>query len=156
MHSKRPAWKKALPPASLPHRFCSHPENREFFHDLVQTHLTRQNKMGFGKGLLVAECTQCNRFTVLSHSRSNLYVAATLDWGYCLRDLQKACQHSLEPVDSQALVVKDPRPKIKIKSLQGKTYTRFRAAAAPQCIWSRQWEPSQMTAGGGMQHRGEL
>lgn len=51
--------------------------------------------MGFGKGSLVAEC---NRFTILSHSRSNLYVAATPNCGYCLRDLQKAWQHSMEPV----------------------------------------------------------
>lgn len=53
--------------------------------------------MDFGKGLRAAECTQCNPFTILSHSRNNLYVAATLD---CLRDLQEAWQEdSLEPVD---------------------------------------------------------
>lgn len=28
--------------------------------------------MGFSKGSLVAECTQCNHFTILPHSRSNL------------------------------------------------------------------------------------
>lgn len=71
-------------------RRLSHPENRKLFQGLVQTHSTRQNKTGFGKGSLVAECTQCNRFTIFSHSGRNLHVAATLNCGYCPRDLQKA------------------------------------------------------------------
>lgn len=63
--------------------------------------LTWQNTMDFSKGSLMTECTQCNRFTTLSHSRSNLYTAATLNCGYCVRDLQKVWQHSLKPVDRQ-------------------------------------------------------
>lgn len=77
------------------------------FHELARTHLTLQDKMGFGKGSRAAECTQCNPSTILSHSGSNLYVAATLNWNR-LRDLQEAWQDSLEPVDSQALAVEDP------------------------------------------------
>ncbi|RMC18403.1 hypothetical protein DUI87_04289 [Hirundo rustica rustica] len=75
-------------------------ENTMLFHELARTHSTLQDKTDFGKGSRVAECSQCNPFTILSHSRSNLYVAATLNR---LRDLQKAWQDSLEPADGVRL-----------------------------------------------------
>lgn len=112
----------------------------------VQTRSRWQNKMGFSKGSLVAKGTQCNCFTVLSHSQSTLDVAATLN-------CRKAIAESLATQPgacgwTQALVVKDPQLKTKIESLQGRTDTRSWAAAGDGKVSPRQPEEEGGTGAG--------